>query len=426
MMKQYSFIVIRVSLFIGLTVFLSACGGSSGGPPQSQETDVAIDMLAEVNRAYSTDSPYREALGACFESMGLDFRCSFADTPLLGLESEEITIAQIMARVGVSHPWMGARFEEVLRDLPPDTLALFKPLKAIMIGSSIRPASYSASDGLMFFDPAYLWLSVDEKLTIDPADDYRVVFSEPLAFRAVHRYVIDGGPAYTLPSLTSDETREYEDMVLIAIRVLFHELGHANDFLSPENFPENTGEPYVWQFSFDDLISNDLQNIYPLENDVLRDIAQVMYVGRSPSDEQIALTAEEIGNEFSSSGALFSYSFTHMVEDLAMLFEASLMKYYFGADYEVAFTSVPENPDLCNGGLVGWGQRYRLGDENVSVRAKYITERAMPHVDFGDFFETLAEPEAISGDWCFAVEDTESQKLSILPVHHHDFVIPYH
>ncbi len=394
--------------FIGcflLCGLVSACGGGSG-------SSNGENYLRRVDRAYKTDSPYREYLNECLFSVGSDVPCALSVVPMMGMEHEVLTVSDIMDRVGVSHDWMGDRLEEVLLSLPEETLQLFKPLTAIFITSDIRPAYYDSRRSEINLDPIYLWQSLAEKRTISQKEDYRSSFDDMLGFRVVRRYVINGQPAYLNPPLAGDETREFEEMVMSAIRVLFHELAHANDIFSPPILPVDLDEleTFIPTFSFDDLISLDLVDTHPLENDELNDLARVMFIGHDPTLEQIDFSSDEVGESFSQSGAADLYSFSTMFEDTAMLFEASLMKFYFDADYEIAFTSVPNDTNICSDYLIGWGQRNRLADENVRVRAEFITEALMPDVDFGNFFDSMEAPISLQGDWCIESFGQGSQK----------------
>ncbi len=394
-----------------LIFFVASCGGRSG-------SHNAENHQPRVDRAYKVDSPYSEYLNTCVFSVGSDVSCSVPAIPMMGMEHEVVTVPDIMNRVGVSHEWMGDRLEEVLDSLPSEALQLFKPLTAIFITSEIRPAYFDYRRSEMYFDPIYLWQSLSEKQTISQEEDYRSVFGDMLDFKIVRRYVIDGEPAYLNPPLDSNETREFEDMVLSAIRVIFHELAHANDFFPPPITPVDLDELefFIPPLIIQDLISSDLMEAYPLDNEGLNDLAGVMFLGNDPTLEQIEFSSEEVGDIFGLSGALDLYSFSTMVEDTAMLFEASLMKFYFDADYDVAFTSIPQNIDSCSDYQIGWGQRNRLADENVRRRAEFISEALLPDIDFGDFFDLLEAPIILSGDWCLGSSGADSQKPHVIDV----------
>ncbi len=414
----------KLRFYFGIFLFSSlivACGGRSGSYN-------AENHLPRVDRAYKEDSPHSEYLNECVFSVGSDVPCVLSPLPMMGMEHEVLTVQDIMDRVAVSHEWMGGRLEEVLNRFPADALQLFKPLTTIYITSEIRPAYFSPRRSEIYFDPAYLWQSRTEKVTINQEEDYRSSFDDMLDFRVVRRYVINGEPAYLNPPLIGEETREFEDLVMLAIRVLFHELAHANDIFPPPILPVDAGEPeiIVPTFNITESSSFDLMDIYPLDNDELNDLAEVMFLGSDPTLEQIDFTAEEVGEAFSQSGAADLYSFSTMFEDTAMLFEAILMKFYFDADYEVAFTSVPSNADICSDYLIGWGQRNRLADEYVRVRAEWISEALMPDVDFGSFFESLDVPISLQGDWCLNMSGVGSQKVNAGDTPSVDWDLLYH
>ena len=87
---------------------------------------------------------------------------------------------------------MGQRFEQVLIAMLPETLDLFIPVTAVLIGSNVRPSLYSRKYGRIKLDPKYLWLSNSEKLTISQAPDDRGEYGAAMKFDSSWRMVKDG------------------------------------------------------------------------------------------------------------------------------------------------------------------------------------------------------------------------------------------
>lgn len=404
---------------VSVALILSSCGG---------DTDSNED-LADT-RVYKQNSPYSNVIASCTRAIEETSSCALETLPVLGMDFNDPGIPQIMDRVVVSHDWMGERFEELLYEMPPQMLSLFKGITAIVIDADIRPAYYTVNTGAIYLDPAFLWLSVEEKRTINPKADYRADFDDPLAFRHLQRYVKNGEPAYQWLSLTDNSSREMEDIVLLVARLLFHELAHANDFIPPDSYdnldPSNTVSAAVRNTS-KRWLSSQLTDQTPLTSETMFSLAEVMYSGGTPSIDDLEITASEAGRAFKPDGAGDDYGYTSQFEDLAILFETSMMKYFFDADYELAFTSVPENSDFCDDYLIGWGVRNRLGDASVKDRARFTAEKILPNEDFSDFFDNLEPPTEISGDWCMPEVNPQfdQQKPRKYIVDHLDMFRPY-
>lgn len=379
-----------------LCITLSACGG-----------DGDENKNLEGAQSYKADSPYAGVMENCIKAES-DF-CSLSALPLLGMDHNDASISNVLDRVVVSHSWMGDRFEEVLYEMPEAMLPLFRSVTSIVIHTNIRPAYYSSGTGAIYIDPAFLWLTLEEKRSVSTKQDYRAGFDDPLAFRQIQRYLKDGDIAYPNASLLDDSTRELEDIILLVARLLLHELAHANDFIPPNSYELLDTNLSVSQAAHNfnnQWISTLLSDAIPLESEVMHSMANVMYSGMTPNADDLELSASSIGAAFEPDGAGDDYGYTTQFEDLAMLFETTMMKFFFDADYELAFTSVPDDPTRCDNYLIGWGVRNRIGDINVLPRAQFAAEELLPHIDFGAFFGELDAPTEISGDWCLTIPDS--------------------
>lgn len=388
-------------LFITLFVLtlLQAC--SSGGDDKKAGPEYDPDLLDA--QAYRSNALYSNVIANCIKAFYIKDLCSIETLPLIGLETSSPTIEDIMDRVVVSHDWMGMRFEQLLNELPVEMLTLFQAVTAIVIDSDIRPSFYLYATGAIYIDANNLWLTVTEKQTISQNEDFRSDYNNLLSFRAIDRYLLNGDYAYRPGSLKDYSTRELDDIVLLAARVLLHELAHANDIIPPGSFNSlvPTDTLYDMRESLETShISHRLTELMPLRSDILFSLANVMFKGAEPSSSDIALEASQVGEAFEADVASDEYGYSDQYEDVAMLFESTMMKYFFGADQEVAFTNVPENPNYCDSFTIGWGAIGRIGDINVKPRAQFVASELLPNFNFSLFFQNLDAPTQTSGNWC--------------------------
>jgi len=402
-------------------LLLSSCGGSK----QSGNgfNGATKEELADLN-IYKTDSPYADIAADCARAKTENEYCTFKELPLLGMESESPSIADVMNRLVVSHSWMGDHFEALLLRYPSEFLYLFRGITAIVIDDDIRPAYYTATTGAIYLDPAYLWLSNGDKATINQKSDFRSDYADPLIFRSVGRYIKDGEYAYSFAPLTGLEERGIEDIEYLMARLLLHELAHANDYFPYDSYNDintNNTPAQSWGILRGAFVSDRLYRSSRLTSDKMHSLADVMYNGKNPTAEDIATTATEAGAAFESDTAADDYAYTSQYEDIAMLFEIAMMKYFWGIDYDTGFLAAPV--EGC--GELGWAQRNRIGDNNVKDRAQFVTNALMPHIDMTMFYQDLetAKDFVESSGWCLpadiAGEDNGNTSLQ-KPHHGHE------
>lgn len=85
-------------------------------------------------------------------------------------------------------------------------------------------------------------------------------------------------------------------------------------------------------------------------------------------------------------GAADIYGYSDISEDVAMLFEEAMMKYFFDADRDMAFINrVDDDYD----GIISWGVRNRFADPRVISRAEFVIKEIFPSVNFDDFMQNL-------------------------------------
>lgn len=233
-------------------------------------------------------SPYKGVLVGCVSIMKAADSCTLQKLPLIGEDFENPTIDDVMSRVAVSHSWMATRFRDLLTALPPDILTLMKSITAVVIDADVRPSYYSPRTGAIYLDPAKLWLTNDEKATINKKADFRQNYGDALQFISEWRYVKDNVKAYKNYKLDGTDERELKDILYLAAATLYHELSHANDAFPAATHAEVVKNESVYQASRDGRVSiaKALETKLPLKDDYLYDMAQVMLIGLAPSDDQ--------------------------------------------------------------------------------------------------------------------------------------------
>lgn len=390
----------RLGFSLGIALTLAACGGDDKGNSLTDDPEDFDDL-----RPFSTSATYSSVITDCVKAESAGEYCNLGKLPLLGQEVTSPTVEDIMNRLVISHDWMANNFEEILYLLPEDALPLFKGLTAVVIDDDIRPAFYTTATGAIYLDPAYLWVTVPEKRTINIKDDYRSGFDDELVFRAWGFYTNGNDYAFDFGSLTDNRAREIEDAMYNLARLLFHELAHVNDFIPPDSYASLANTMTVSQAASSlaaQRPSNILASNYPLNSQMHRDLAEVMYFGETATANQKLITAEQAGLAFEPDGAVDHYAYSNQFEDAAMLFETALMKQFFDFDFDVSFVDAPANASVCDDYIVRWGAFNRVGDSNVKSRAQYIINEILPNLDTSLFFQDLAPPTDMpTGEgWC--------------------------
>ena len=417
----------RKAYLVVITAFglsaISGCGGSADDDYTVRSTDSVY--------AYRAASPYAPVLKQCVLVGTVAESCPLSTLPFIGNGAKTPSVDEVMNRVLVTHDWMGARFEEVVRDAPDSLLTLFSSTTAILIGSEVRPSFYTPLTGAIQIDPAYLWSTVDEKNSISKAEDFRAGFGNDLQFWFLSRVATAEGerlaPYY---SIDDDSERPIDDVRLPLLRLLYHELVHATDFMPRDKIatlnPSFTAVGAIESVQAD-WLSNRLIAAHPLTSDALNEFAQVRYRGETPTPQQIDTSATGMGELMATDGAIQFYSYTSEHEDLAQLVEGVMMGFHYDSIVNVGFTQKPLNEEnySCNDLRVDWGQRNRLADPLVNVRARYAAELAVEVTpELQSYMEAAGISEAMvqSIHWCAnqtptnIIARTESVTRSSAPV----------
>lgn len=335
---------------------------------------------AENNYAARQYSPYASVLKDCVLVDAAVDSCALSDLPFLGDGNVTPTVDQIMDRTIVSHNWMAERFEEVLRTAPDTLLHMFSSTTMVQISSKVRPSYYDWDIGSIHLDPAFLWTTVEEKLTIDTTPDFRASFGDELQFWFLSTLRNASGERL-IPffSLLDDSVRTVEDTKISTISLLFYELTHAADFMplnKLSSIDQSLSASDAIIATRDDRPSKRLRTLEPLISEDLYNIAQVRWRGRDATAQQIATTATDGGTNMSTDGAAHLYGYVTQYEDLAELVTTVLMGFHYDGFTNIGFVQKPADVEnyACDELTVGWGQRNRLADPLVRERARLAAE----------------------------------------------------
>ncbi len=339
--------------------------------------------------------------------------CDFNTAPLIGMETTNPTIDDVMARVFVSHDWMATRFREILDQMPTEVLLMTRGLTAIVISYDIRPSFYTAETAAIYIDPDSIWLTEEEEATVDQTPDYRSGFSSELQFTFLRRNVQGNTDLRSFP-------RSLETVSLATADLLFHELAHANDFASPDRIDSiNTFQQIVSALlgSSDSFPSTYLKSIYPLGSSTMFSLAKVSFIGETATAVQKNLSPEDVSAEFSVDFANDYYSYTSQYEDLAMLFEEAMLYYSFDISRDIAFTNSP-GTNFCSDYIVSWGLRNRIGDPAIQARAMYVVDALLPEIaaQIEDRLADMPPPAFMTPgvDWCSNITLTASPQTGLI------------
>lgn len=402
-------------LFLGLSLVLSACDSNKEKPGSVVARPAALAVTA-----YESDGAYADVLAECALAEQAQDSCTLEKLPPLAMITPYPEVADIMERVVVSHSWMGQRFEQLLEVLPADLLQLFGAITVVVIDADIRPSYFYFLTGAIYLDPANLWLEPEEAAVIDTAEDYRAAFADPMNFRVFARDLIDNEYPHPFYSLVNPQSRTIDDIVIPMAALLFHELAHANDIVSPQLYSELEMTSTIYAAAEQlqqDFPSTLLNADSPLESQLMLRMAAILYRGVPPNQNDVTVTGGEVGLAFEADRANDSYSYTTQLEDLAMLFQEAMMKIHYDVDRDTAFVSVPsENIETptCEHYIIQWGVRGRIGEQRVKERAAFVIQKMLPQSDYSVQLEAIPTPLALPSDvdWCSALEQMAPQQAA--------------
>ena len=365
---------------------------------------------------YNSNTPYAQSLVNCTYSNTLSSSCTLANLPLLAQENISLSVNNIMDRVVVSHQWMGDRFKDFLvnNDDNNDFKRLLRATTAIVISYDIRPSFYWAATGAIYLDAENFWLTPQERDTINEAPDFRTHFGNDLQFSMPWRYVKDNQYANRYFSKEQRVTRTSNDGFYRLASLLYHELAHANDFFpSTEWFTHNEQTRILDAATNTSFESDKLSISLPLQSQKMRDLAQVSFSGELATATQKSYQSSDIKNFFSPDTATDFYAYSSLREDYAMLFEELMMQNRFQVFRDIAITNNPTGDNIsAQDYIVTWGQRGRIGEDDIKSRVAFTASRVLPEFDSNGALAAVPSPIAMTDgeDW---LENLTLSPLSI-------------
>jgi hypothetical protein len=351
-------------------------------------------ITSEDVYSFNSDSPYKNAIESCIYTNTLSSTCNFGTLPLVGQQTTTPSIDDILDRTLVSHEWMGVRFRQYLEQSAagPDMLKLLRGVTAVVISYDVRPSFYWAATGAIYLDAGNFWVTPTERDTLNEVPDYRSDFGSVLKFGVRWRYVKDNAPYMPgqIFSSAARDTRTFDALEADISWLMYHELGHANDFFPYDVWASltNSDDPLTY-FRNNGTNSDILNSTYPLSSNEMKDLAKVSFSGETASDLQKSYVAADIETFFVPDIAASYYSYLTEREDFATLFERFMMQYRLGASADIGIYNTQNNSEV----LITWGQRDRFNDPSIQARARFTVSNILPELgDIEALQAALPEP----------------------------------
>jgi hypothetical protein len=340
--------------------------------------------------SFKADSPYKTAIESCIYTNSLDSTCTFGTLPLIGQQFNDPTIADILNRTLVSHDWMGQRFTQYLEQSAagPDMLKLLRGVTAVVISYDVRPSFYWAATGAIYLDARNFWVTPEERDTLNEVPDFRSGFGSDLQFRVLWRYVKDNAPYMPGENFSSAarDSRTFNALEADISWLMYHELGHANDFFPYDVWADLSNSDDPLSFFRNNGTNSDLMiNSFPLNSAQMKGLAQVSFAGETANATQKTYIANDIEAFFTPDIASSYYSFLNEREDFATLFERFMMQYRLNASADIGIVNTQNNANF----LVTWGQRDRFNHATIQARTRFTVEKILP--DLGDIATLQSE-----------------------------------
>lgn len=398
---------------------------TAGGTTDSDDVMVLVENVAQapsdpnnsgpyvfsdshVSRvyAYKRSSPFAGALAPCTYDPALQWTgsgknlCPLTQLPFLHqtTNGNVPTVAQIMDRVLVSHDWMGEVFEQFMNSsyASDDLKRLFNGVTAIVIGAHVRPSFYYALTGAIYLDADNFWLTAAQRDVVDEAPDFRTDFGRDLQFSTPWRYAANNQNIFVNFSPTSRIGRTLDYLLNESSWLLYHELGHASDFLPPATRAALDANASAWdniapRFSTRQLPSDTLASTLPLKSAEMSALAQVLFISGPaatpsttvngiPYSTLTGYSANQVGAFFAADRASDTYNYSTTREDIAMLFEEFMQRRNHAFLRDVAITDKITSTTTSSTLIVRWGQRGRVGETSVKPRVQQVVQALAPWV----------------------------------------------
>ncbi len=332
---------------------------------------------------YDNQSEYAGYLTDCVMSNELNDQkaCTLQSLPFIGMETDTPSVDDIMQRVVVSHDWMAENFKRFLLnyDTHGDFRRLLRSTTAIVISENVRPSFYWGGVGAIYLDPAYLWMTPEQRDDLIEIADYRSEYGNELNFLEIDDYEKNKRSIYNSDYFTDIKLRKSRNLETIAMplaTLLYHELAHANDYMPYPEVKKLIGTNGQYQTAnsvlVEDKISDQLTRQYPLIDTRLKSLAQVSYGGETATSNEKSYTPAQVGQWFFADRGVALYSFYNEREDLAMLFEESMMLSRFGVSRYNMFFNTGRPYQLAR------GEKNWVANQSVKPRANFVVSQILP------------------------------------------------
>ncbi|MBT1065150.1 hypothetical protein KJY73_16275 [Bowmanella sp. Y26] len=353
----------------------------------------AQNVVSPEAHPYLADSPHAANLVACAYNNQIASSCPFSRLPLLGSEHENPDIQQVLARLIVTHDWMGDNFKRYLEESDPaltaDMLKLLRATTAVVIGYDVRPSFYWTATGAIYLDAANLWLTPAQRDSLNDQPDYRSDFGNDLRFFMPWRYVKDNQSYLSRYEKSPRQNRDFADMQASLTWLLYHELAHANDFFPYHSWSGlAANDSPLAHSNQQDPTSRQFTQRYPLQSSEMKNLAKVSFAGDTANATQRAYLPEDVVSFFAPDLAVGYYSYSTEREDFANAFEMFMMSYRLGVEADTAVVGSVDNPQA----QITWGQRSRHNLTNIQPRVNYAVQNILPHLNIPEARETMPTP----------------------------------
>jgi len=380
----------KVLLSSIILLTLVSCGkkdsplDNSHGTINAQKNTAFFEEIGALT-PYTSTGPNAEMLDCVYKDKYED-SCKLSKLSLIGMDTNQVKINDILDRTLVSHKFLGDNFKRLLEESKDnaDLFDMFGAVNTIVISDKVTPSFYWAQTGAIYLSAEYFWLSQTQYDILKKKKDPRSAYGRKFKFDIYSSSKIDGESIHrkfrTVP-------RELADIEKPVVRLLFHELAHANDFFQKSFYRNrllNKNLSYIdsaiQRMEKDDLISMKLET-KPTSEEMLG-LAQVAFRGEKETQEQLDYTAEEVADFFDNDLAVAYYSYSSPREDLAMLMESILMMRHFNVDRTTFIYKIEEDETTIEENdykeTLIYRSTNRVLKENIFNRALYGLSQVLP------------------------------------------------
>lgn len=293
-----------------------------------------FDNVGEV-KSYLEGAPFAGALERCVYLYENAKGCTIEDLPLIGQGKSIITVDDILERTLTSHKFLADNFSKFLKKYSnEDIMSLFGSVNAIVISDQVKPSFYWGKTGAIYLSGDYFWMLEKELSKLKSKVDERVNYGSKFNFKALKAVAKNGQSIF---KNLKKPTRTLEDIKLPLMRLLFHELTHANDYY-PKSFYSQISK-YDTRAYYDlfktrlnnyELISDKIP--WKLNSEILKGLGKVSFKGKKETSSQLRISANKFIREFKKDAAVAYYSYATSREDFAMLMEQFFMLAHFDVE----------------------------------------------------------------------------------------------